>query len=784
MIKWIISSSLLIVVVIPLRALFKGKISLKLQYSIWLLVLLRLLIPWHIGSSNISFANLAPKDSITESGFIEPVIMAYSGQSPASDYGFDDAEKLQEEAVNVQEKPDVAGILEFLWISGAFVTALCILISNLSFYGKLRRSRKLVGKEEKLPVYQCRWLETPCLFGLFHPAIYIAEIGDKTELKHIISHEYGHYLHRDHIWSAFRSLCLVLHWYNPLVWTAAVLSRHDAELACDEAVVKLFDDKERAEYGRTLLCMTVRGRGAVLSMATSMKGSKKAIAERIRFIADRPYMKLCSFIAVLLAAALVTGCSFVGDEKAVSDPEISPAPTAQPIAEKDTVILDKVQFDLNSSNDTSLRHQEDFYNDNGDVEFFLDFPVPELAEAMPVLEAEIREISVEDVKSIVQAVFGTKEIYSISSHSYMDKELPRLSPEAMERDISFARALQADDELLKAVYGGDSLHYSMAQTEVDAILSKYDNPEYLDTAILDTERTVIKWEFEADDTFGMLIEGEYEMDEIRYVLRAYNEHESADMNYNYNVTIEAASDNLSKMNKDMCYYEHSSAEAPTPEQFKAVQTKAVNILEQIEAGKWQLSYCIGQQQYNGRYIIEIYAQPMFEGYPLIRQDVFPWIDNQEDIRFEFGVDGTLLRLEYQDPMEITKKGSLGNALNFQTAMNIARNYFRDESMERFDYWSIGVGTKFHDGVSSKVYIQGVEQGWLRVPVKGEELKFSLEPVISFRGYFESFDENGEYTNESRSRLKHQEVLLNISALDGRKLDYKTSFIGINGLSRN
>ena len=61
MTEWILSSSILILIVIALRTVFKGRISLRLQYAIWGLVLLRLLIPVSFGSTDFSVANLTAK---------------------------------------------------------------------------------------------------------------------------------------------------------------------------------------------------------------------------------------------------------------------------------------------------------------------------------------------------------------------------------------------------------------------------------------------------------------------------------------------------------------------------------------------------------------------------------------------------------------------------------------------------------------------------------------------------------------------------------------------------
>ena len=56
MIEWIVSSSVLIVAVLLLRTALKGRISLRLQYALWGLVLLRLLVPVQFGSSAYSVA--------------------------------------------------------------------------------------------------------------------------------------------------------------------------------------------------------------------------------------------------------------------------------------------------------------------------------------------------------------------------------------------------------------------------------------------------------------------------------------------------------------------------------------------------------------------------------------------------------------------------------------------------------------------------------------------------------------------------------------------------------
>ena len=66
MTEWILSSSILVLIVITLRVALKGRIRLKLQYALWGLVLLRLVLPFSIGSTAISVANITtqPKSTV------------------------------------------------------------------------------------------------------------------------------------------------------------------------------------------------------------------------------------------------------------------------------------------------------------------------------------------------------------------------------------------------------------------------------------------------------------------------------------------------------------------------------------------------------------------------------------------------------------------------------------------------------------------------------------------------------------------------------------------------
>jgi len=326
MTEWILSSSILILIVIGLRTLFKGRISLRLQYAIWILVLLRLLIPVSFGSSKLSVANLTVSQTIPT---VQTSIHTTPGNSTSQhhstqvdwDKPITDDHASQgidvEVHENAPEEPAVSlkDMAVLLWISGILSVAALFFAANMRFRRTLLDSRRNLEMEKNhLRVYASDAIDTPCLFGIRNPTIYVTEsvAEDVRLLGHTLEHEATHHSHGDHIWAILRCACLAVHWYNPLVWWAAFLSQRDAELACDEATIKRLGEGERAEYGRTLIRMTCRKKARILITATTMNSGNSGLKERILLIAKKPRMALYTLLTVVIAGAIAVGCTFTG----------------------------------------------------------------------------------------------------------------------------------------------------------------------------------------------------------------------------------------------------------------------------------------------------------------------------------------------------------------------------------------------------------------------------------------------------------------------------------------
>ena len=339
MLEWIASSCALILAVLLLRRLLRGRIGPGLQYALWLLVLVRLLLPVSFGAARVSVQNLVrDADERAASRVVtyvnqtapdpvpsEPAPAQSATAQPQYTQSAAAPQPQPEAPLTVTARPvTLLDILRCAWYAGMAAMALWLIATNLAFRARLaKRARRIEYPGCKLPLYITEAVETPCLFGVLRPAIYITpEAASEPEtLAHSVEHELTHYRHGDHIWALLRCLCLVLHWYNPLVWLAAALSRRDAELACDEATIRRLSEAERAAYGRTLIRISCERRATLLRTATTMNCGKSGLRERIALIAKRPKTAAYALVILILAAIAVTGCTFTGAQAGEPDLE-------------------------------------------------------------------------------------------------------------------------------------------------------------------------------------------------------------------------------------------------------------------------------------------------------------------------------------------------------------------------------------------------------------------------------------------------------------------------------
>lgn len=347
MIEHILTSSILIFAVILIRAVFQKRISKRVCYAIWLLVAIKLMMPLPNVTNRLNVMNI-----------LSPYVLEYEERAAFLNNGEENVtkspnvantEKERQEVKKSDEKDEralegkkergghtntiqyqkwnIALVLKRIWILGSIVMGCVMLTSNLVFQRKLFRKRQTletpdIGKgfvAAKLPVYRTEEVETPCLFGLWHPAIYLTdEILDKDEktIEMIVMHELVHYRHLDHIWSFIRCLLLMVYWWNPLVWIAAGLSAVDSELACDEGVIAKLGEGRRRIYGESLIAVGTDNRKSAkwLVCGAGLAGRKGELKTRIKHLVSNRKQSMAALIMVCILLAGVTGCTFGGSK--------------------------------------------------------------------------------------------------------------------------------------------------------------------------------------------------------------------------------------------------------------------------------------------------------------------------------------------------------------------------------------------------------------------------------------------------------------------------------------
>ena len=306
MLKEVLTISALIAVVLLVRAIFKNRVPKRMLYCLWLVVLLKLCLPGTLVSLPVLPAEDAavPAQSAERPVQTAPVIQrpaqtVTKPQTPAQQ----PVSPVQETAKPAAKPLTTAQILQIAWFSGSALLGLWLFGAWAVFTIRLHRDRRFLGKRGGTCIYVSGAVKSPCLAGLT-PAVYLTEdVLQTDEAELIVRHELTHLHHLDFLWSLCRTIAVIVYWWNPLIWLAAICSKRDAELACDEAVSAGLSDAQRLAYARAILAQAPR-KTAALSLAGP------PVKERILFLTKKQRTSVLCVILALLLVVSATGCSF------------------------------------------------------------------------------------------------------------------------------------------------------------------------------------------------------------------------------------------------------------------------------------------------------------------------------------------------------------------------------------------------------------------------------------------------------------------------------------------
>lgn len=291
-----ISASWLILAVLVLRVVLK-KAPKWVMPLLWGVVALRLVCLFSIESalSLIPSAETIPSEIVTETR--EPVLYEQATLDIVTNPTLPSAAEVPVGVSRQQAQVDF-NIYSVLWFAGMAA----LLVHALVSAGKLKRklATAILLRDN---IYESEFVDSPFVFGVVKPNIYLPMHMDEGTAAYVIAHEHAHLARRDHWWKVLGYLVLALHWFNPLVWVAYILFCRDIELACDEKVVRGLDGAARADYSQALLsCAAPKRAVAACPLAFGEGNIKTRVKSALHYKKPAFWVAAAAVLAVVIVA--------------------------------------------------------------------------------------------------------------------------------------------------------------------------------------------------------------------------------------------------------------------------------------------------------------------------------------------------------------------------------------------------------------------------------------------------------------------------------------------------
>ncbi len=346
------SGSLIALILFALKPFVKKRFSQTWQYYIWIIVILRFLLPLTpqvsvVGELSRHVLEAADPHSITEINpdvnvggeTIIPPVPDVESTLPVP------AQPVQNSEADSFIKPgywsEIRSGIWLLWLGVALVLFVHKVASYRSFVRFIRigsgierisdphilelyHAVLMTAKIKRpLPLYRNDQVASPMLVGIIHPALIIPTLGaNDDEFRNILRHELTHYKRMDFLYKWLVQIALCLHWFNPLAYLVAKEINKCCELSCDEAVIKHLDKVGRRAYGDALmLSLTAQGNYSDFVVSMTMSENGNIVKERLDMIMNyKKKSALTSCAAAILTLLLLCGFTFTGAYAANANP--------------------------------------------------------------------------------------------------------------------------------------------------------------------------------------------------------------------------------------------------------------------------------------------------------------------------------------------------------------------------------------------------------------------------------------------------------------------------------
>ena len=794
-----LTASLVIVLVIAARFVLR-KSPKVFSYALWAVVLFRLLCPVSLPSPvsllGLLDAPVAQTEGITTTvEYIPYKVVEAATETPQSDQLPQNTvaqtpTQSQQIKVEPQKEPlSAAEIMTYIWLAGIAVMVIVGVGSYLRF-----RKHLTVAMQVKDNIYLVDHIDSAFVAGLIRPKVYLPSDIPLKQMRYIIAHEQYHIRRLDHVTKHLSFAALCIHWFNPFVWVAFILSGKDLEMSCDEAVIKRLGEGIRADYSASLLSLAT-GRRIIAGtpLAFGEGDTKGRINNMAKWKQPKKWVSIVSFI---LCFTILTACAANPEQEVVISKNDGSFDVNVVQSATEPTDIHPTSDATTENNTNSFQHTDTFASTDGSAEYFMEISedIPQIS--MPVAQVIPHTLTEEDARQVSHVLFGDADFYELE---------PKLGGEFCKEDIQYALNMLSEYtsmEKIDSFYIARDYQPEYNQMRADGAKSAVEKYTLLyETAPENNPYGSCQWTFK-DDIHYM-----YTADEIQSGKAASigNEEIGIRVRHNgipYSVQFTRRNKDDYKLNniyvmidaglnsevlRDLYIAQLCATSEPTEEEVAKVKAKAEQMLSDMNLGDWYVDECyveVRGERYERvvpEYVICINAVPAINGIPAVRRPQLSNLKSEEvyasnyyltDAEFKFSANGDLVGLEMYSTIDVQSMINDNVAtIDMKDLMEIAKTNLslRDNTnyglpIEMLESWQEIYGEEIH----CRVHVTELEFGLTRVKVPDTDDSYYYVPAVMLSGSVEFYGyDSGNILDTTETLFnKPSMTLLCLNAVDG------------------
>ncbi|MGW5951790.1 M56 family metallopeptidase [Bacillus mycoides] len=312
---WLIETSLmasiLVGFILCIKVLFRNKLTPRWQYMLWIVLMIRLLLPWSPDSSYSIYSLLSYSSSVSEvipknMPSTESIVNIETNHTVELESNSEIVTKNGEPEVNASAEQQTTFSLYklalYVWLAGVIVLAVITFITNRRLYSYIKKQADITDEQVITVFNRCKQsmkmkkavslrlagkIASPTVFSFFRPKVLLSKkhmkVLNEQQLQYVFYHELAHIKRNDVAVNWIMYSLLLLNWFNPILWYAYFCMREDQELACDAYALTFIDKEEQIAYGHTIITLLEHYSYQAPSLA-NLSRNKRTLKRRIVMI--------------------------------------------------------------------------------------------------------------------------------------------------------------------------------------------------------------------------------------------------------------------------------------------------------------------------------------------------------------------------------------------------------------------------------------------------------------------------------------------------------------------